>query len=298
MPYLGSYAVGDYVTFTANTHNNKGQSRDADSLPTYRIYKDNNGTPITNGTMALLDDANTTGFYSYQVRLTGSFVAGSIYTIFVAATVQNTDGTISHQFQIPTPSASEVSLVTGAYANITNDVWSELQAGYASLTGSFGYYLDRQVSLGSTGTVAGGTDWDATERSHIRYRLGIDGASAAPAATPTLAIEANVEGHVTTALTAFDPATVADLSAAESNIRGADSDDLKTLSDQLDTAQADLDNPDQYKADVSALAVEANVEGHVTTALTSFDPATASDLTTTENNIRGVDSDTLKTLSD
>ena len=42
----------------------------------------------------------------------------------------------------------------------------------------------------------------------------------------------------------------------EPNIRGADNDDLKTISDQLDTVQADLDNPDQYKADVSNLALE------------------------------------------
>jgi len=71
-------------------------------------------------------------------------------------------------------------------------------------------------------------------------------------------------------------------------IRGADSDTLKTLSDQIDTAQAaidangndiddvignqtimsgkldtaqtDLDNPDQYKADVTALALEATLD--------------------------------------
>ena len=49
-------------------------------------------------------------------------------------------------------------------------------------------------------------------------------------------------------------AVEAAITTAESNIRGADSDDLKTLSDQLDVAQADLDNPDQYKADISGLA--------------------------------------------
>lgn len=43
------------------------------------------------------------------------------------------------------------------------------------------------------------------------------------------------------------------VATAESNIRGADSDTLKTLSDAQDVAQADLDNPAQYKADVSNL---------------------------------------------
>jgi len=47
---------------------------------------------------------------------------------------------------------------------------------------------------------------------------------------------------------------------AEANIRGADNDDLKAISDQLDAVQADLDNPDQYKADVSDLAKESTVQ--------------------------------------
>jgi len=64
----------------------------------------------------------------------------------------------------------------------------------------------------------------------------------------------------------------------EAAIRGADNDDLKTLSDQLDGVQADLDNPDQYKADVSGLALEANVEQHVTDALNAYDPPTRSEV--------------------
>lgn len=41
---------------------------------------------------------------------------------------------------------------------------------------------------------------------------------------------------------------------------GADADTLETLSDQIDVAQTDLDNPAQYKADVSALALQASVD--------------------------------------
>jgi hypothetical protein len=40
----------------------------------------------------------------------------------------------------------------------------------------------------------GGTaDWTATERQHIRHRLGIDGSAAAPSATPSLALESSVQ---------------------------------------------------------------------------------------------------------
>jgi len=52
----------------------------------------------------------------------------------------------------------------------------------------------------------------------------------------------------------MEPRIDQSLSTTESNIRGADSDTLKTLSEQLDAIQADLNNPDQYKADVSGLS--------------------------------------------
>jgi len=83
-------------------------------------------------------------------------------------------------------------------------------------------------------------------------------------------------------------------------IRGTDNDTLKTLSEQLDVAQTDLDNPSQYKAtgfatptnvsdaqtaiiaalpSVAALALEANVQGHVADALTAYDPPTRAEAT-------------------
>jgi len=64
------------------------------------------------------------------------------------------------------------------------------------------------------------------------------------------ALEANVEGHVTTALNTYDPPTKAELDAA-----------------------------------VAPLALEANVEGHVTSALNTYDPPTKAELDTAEANI-------------
>jgi len=75
------------------------------------------------------------------------------------------------------------------------------------------------------------------------------------------------------------------LSVTESNIRGGDGDDLQDLSVQLDTAQTDLDNPGQYKADVSALAIEANVEGHVVAGLGTYTAPTKAELDAAETNI-------------
>lgn len=50
--------------------------------------------------------------------------------------------------------------------------------------------------------------------------------------------DAEVQSEVTDALNAYDPPTKAELDAVESNIRGADSDTLKTLSDQIDGISA------------------------------------------------------------
>ena len=50
----------------------------------------------------------------------------------------------------------------------------------------------------------------------------------------THATQAEVQAAATAALNAYDPPTKAELDAAELAIRGADGDDLKTLSDQLD----------------------------------------------------------------
>jgi len=73
---------------------------------------------------------------------------------------------------------------------------------------------------------------------------------------------------------------------------GVDGDTLETLSDQIDlqatavalaTAQADLDNPAQYKADVSALALEATAQSILTDTGTALPTDIAALPTAVEN---------------
>jgi hypothetical protein len=71
----------------------------------------------------------------------------------------------------------------------------------------------------------------------------------------------------------FDESTAFPLTSADSSTTrvarvGADGDTLETLSDEIATVQADLDNPDQYKADVSG--IPAAVWAYTTRTLSSF----------------------------
>ena len=60
--------LGNNLVFSVCTHNAEtGALQDADSPPTYRIYEEEDGTPILTGIMAKLDDSNTTGFYAKKI---------------------------------------------------------------------------------------------------------------------------------------------------------------------------------------------------------------------------------------
>jgi hypothetical protein len=103
MAQMGSWKIDDLLTFPCNTHSpTTGAAIDADSVPTYRVYEDETGTAILTGSMAKLDDSNTTGFYSEQLTLSAAngFEKGKCYTIYILATVGGVTGTMHHTLQI------------------------------------------------------------------------------------------------------------------------------------------------------------------------------------------------------
>lgn len=87
---------GETLYFYVNCHDATGAASDADSAPAWRIYRQENGTAVANGTMALLDDTNTTGFYSEAVSL-ATYDPGE-YVVYVAATVDSITATQSMAF--------------------------------------------------------------------------------------------------------------------------------------------------------------------------------------------------------
>lgn len=94
--------IGDSLTFTITTHDPEtGESMDADAAPVYSVYEDETGAAILSGTMALLDAANTTGFYSEQIACTAAngFEDGKSYNVWISATVDSHPGAISYAFR-------------------------------------------------------------------------------------------------------------------------------------------------------------------------------------------------------
>lgn len=117
--FLGSWKIDDNLTFVCNTHAAAtGAATDADSVPSYRVYEDETGTAILTGSMAKLDDDNTTGFYSEQVALSAAngFEKGKCYHVYISATVSSVTGTLSHAFQIE----AEVDANRVNWANVDN----------------------------------------------------------------------------------------------------------------------------------------------------------------------------------
>jgi len=94
-------AIGDNLTFSICAHDpDTGGLTDADSEPTYRVYEDETATPILTGTLTILDDANTTGFYTELIACTAAngFEAGKSYTIYIQATVDGDTGGVAFSF--------------------------------------------------------------------------------------------------------------------------------------------------------------------------------------------------------
>lgn len=125
--------IDDYLTFGITTHDpDTGVVTDADSAPAYRIYEDETSTAILTGTMAKLDDANTTGFYTERVAITAAngFEDGKSYTIYIEATVDSDKGAIAYGFSAWTDIAAAV------WANSTRTLTQSASAVTAAVSGS------------------------------------------------------------------------------------------------------------------------------------------------------------------
>jgi hypothetical protein len=185
--------------------------------------------------------------------------AATIYSYFTTSSRQDTFKATGFSTHAPTDivSAGPITTLSGAVVNvdtvdtcttnsdmisvssIANGVWDEAQTGHVTV-GTFGYYLDSQISGLSGG--GGGTDWSSTEREQIRYRLGVDGTATAPSVnSPDISQKSDIS-----ALNDFNPAV--DVVAS-----------VTTVGSVTNPVVTDTASRDASKADVSALATSAEI---------------------------------------
>src|SRR3990172_4920168 len=96
-----SWKIDDLYTFTLSVNGAAGAT-DADSVPSYRVYEDETGAAILTGSMAKLDDAGTTGFYSEQLTLSAAngLEKGKSYNVIMCALVSSVTYCTTESFQI------------------------------------------------------------------------------------------------------------------------------------------------------------------------------------------------------
>lgn len=108
--------LSEDLTFTVSSRDANGEPVDADGLPTYKIYEDESGTAMSGfpGTMAKLDDANTTGFYSEQIEVTAAngFERYKSYTIRIVSQIAGFNVAKNYTFQAV--GAEDVAGTTGS----------------------------------------------------------------------------------------------------------------------------------------------------------------------------------------
>jgi len=195
MSYIGSWKIDDLLTFTTQTQSfSTGAETDADAAPSYRVYEDETGTPILTGTMALLDDANTIGFYSEQITLSAAngFEKGKSYNVRIRAVVGGVASGSLRNFQIQ----AEVDAERINWANIDNPTTAQNLSGtnidpdqvVASVTGAVGSVT------GAVGSVTGNVGGNVTGSVGSVAAGGVTTASFAAGAIDAAAIAANAIG--------------------------------------------------------------------------------------------------------
>lgn len=231
--YLSEIKLGNNLTFYANTHTpSTGAAVDADAAPDYRVYEDETGTPLLTGSMALLDDANTTGLYSEQIAVTAAngFEAGKSYSIRITGVVGGVTGVELHQFTcavratddlaFPTTTGRSIDVTaTGAvgidWANVENPTTT------VGLSGTTVKAVTDAVTP-SAATIADAV-WDEATADHAgagSYGAWVAGLVAAitaaltAASTYLAAIAAAVWAYATRTLTSTAASTVSAISGS------------------------------------------------------------------------------------
>lgn len=277
---LGEWEIDDYITFTCNTHvSATGAESDADSAPTYRIYEDETATPIVTGTMALLDAANTDGFYSERVQLTSGsgFEEGKHYTVRINATVSSITGSTIRNFKVipgdiaaikaktdnlPADPASE----TNVNANETKiDTADTVVDGIKAVTDN----LPNSGALTDIDTGVNNIEGKLPSKAYLFGSTDSDGGIDSTEA-------AIINAEVDTALSDYDSPTKAEMDSVHSTTDGL----ITTVDGVVDGIATQVGTAGAGLTDLGGMStgMKAEVNTEADTALADYDPPTDTEM--------------------
>ena len=244
--------IGKNLTFSVCTHDpDTGVLTDADSAPAYRVYEDETGTAILSGTMAKLDDGNTTGFYTEQIACTAGngFEDDKSYTIYVEATVDSDTGGISFGFRVKVnvwsetvrtltqAAASVVSAVSGTTISIKRgDSLSASITGLGDLSASSKLWFTVKEDLDDADTASIVQIDDGTG---LLYLNGAD--ASARAANGSITVDDAADGDITIALDEVETDDLVPANGLRYDVQMLDSGgDVTTLTEGLCNIKGDV----------------------------------------------------------
>lgn len=123
------------------------------------------------------------GLTSQRVQYLDELSAtGTLYSVYDKVNQIQLDGGLVRSKAEQVSDKSGYTLASSDLDAIAQQVWNTARG--TRQAGTFGYYLDAQVSASGGGGGGGGAvDWTADERAMIRYVLGIDGPQMAPSSS-------------------------------------------------------------------------------------------------------------------
>lgn len=278
--YLGQWEIDDLLTFSITTHTAAtGAITDADAAPAYRVYEDETGTAILTGTMAKLDDTNTTGHYSEQITLSAAngFENGKTYTIYITATVATVVGGTTRTFQV------EAAKATAAALQVVDDLVDDLEtrlsatrAGYLDnlSAGAVALEATAQAVLTDTGTTLDALIKDIPTVAEFEAR------TIAAADYATASALATVDDFLDTEIAAILEDTGTTL---PNQIAGLNNLSAAQVNAEVDTALADYDAPTKAELDAGLAGLNdidaTEAQAAAAAALAAYNAATEGDVT-------------------
>ena len=241
--------LGDNLTFSITCHDpDTGILTDADSAPAYRVYEDETGTAILTGTMAVLDNANTTGFYTEQIACTAAngFEDTKSYTIYITATVDSDQGGISYGFRCYNAWTEGTRTLTQSAASVTAAVSGDMISIHrgdtftASITG-LGNISTRTKLWFSV--KENKSDADTAAIIMIEETTGLiylNGAAASVAGNGTITVNDAVTGSITVTLAAAETDDLIPQGGLYYDVQMLSASGVSTLSDGPCAVVADI----------------------------------------------------------